>query len=51
MTGKTTMLATERWLMLPAQKALGFSANTTDPAEMDQVKQLLERDQAHAARL
>jgi len=40
-TGKTTMLATERWLMLPAQKALGFSANTTDPAEMDQVKQLL----------
>jgi spermidine/putrescine transport system substrate-binding protein len=40
-TGKTTMLATERWLMLPAQKALGFSANTTDPAEMEQVKQLL----------
>jgi spermidine/putrescine transport system substrate-binding protein len=40
-TGKTTMLATERWLMLPAQKALGFSVNTTDPAEMDQVKQLL----------
>ncbi len=40
-TGKTTMMATERWLMMPAQKALGFSVNTTDPAEMDQVKQLL----------
>lgn len=40
-SGKTTMLATERWLMLPAQKALGFSANTTDPDEMAQVKALL----------
>jgi spermidine/putrescine transport system substrate-binding protein len=40
-TGKTTMLATERWLMLPAQKALGFSVNTTDEGEMQQVKELL----------
>ncbi|HEX5016162.1 MAG TPA: spermidine/putrescine ABC transporter substrate-binding protein [Actinomycetes bacterium] len=41
--GKTTMLATERWLMLPAQKALGYSVNTTDEAEMEEVKnQLLE---------
>jgi spermidine/putrescine transport system substrate-binding protein len=40
-SGKTTALATQRWLMLPAQKALGFSANTTDEAEMEQVKQLL----------
>lgn len=41
--GKTTMLATDRWLMLPAQKALGFSANTTDEAEMEQVRdQLVE---------
>lgn len=39
--GTTTALPTDRWLMLPAQKALGFSANTTDPAEMDQVKELL----------
>ncbi|MGN6754660.1 MAG: polyamine ABC transporter substrate-binding protein [Intrasporangium sp.] len=39
--GKTTMLATERWLMLPAQKALGFSANSTDPAQLDQVKEKL----------
>lgn len=40
-SGKTTALFTTRWLMLPAQKALGFSANTTDPAEMEQVKTLL----------
>ena len=40
-SGRTTMLATERWLMLPAQKALGFSVNTTDPAEMEQVKEVL----------
>ena len=40
-SGKTTMMSTERWLMLPAQKALGFSVNTTDPAEMEQVKELL----------
>ena len=39
--GKTTMLATERWLMLPAQKSLGFSVNTTDEAEMEQVKNQL----------
>ncbi|MEZ5237406.1 MAG: spermidine/putrescine ABC transporter substrate-binding protein [Microthrixaceae bacterium] len=39
--GKITMLATERWLMLPAQKALGFSVNTTDEAEMEQVKEKL----------
>lgn len=39
--GKVTALATERWLMLPAQKALGFSANTTDEDEMEQVKQKL----------
>ncbi len=36
--GKTTMLATERWLMLPAQKLLGISANSTDEAEMAKVK-------------
>lgn len=40
---KVTMMATERWLFLPAQKALGFSANTTNPDEMNQVKaKLLE---------
>lgn len=39
--GKVTALATERWLMLPAQKALGFSANTKDEAEMEKVKEAL----------
>lgn len=39
--GKVTALATERWLMLPAQKALGYSANTTDEAEMEKVKEKL----------
>jgi spermidine/putrescine transport system substrate-binding protein len=39
--GKVTALATERWLMLPAQKALGYSVNTQNEAEMDEVKELL----------
>jgi spermidine/putrescine transport system substrate-binding protein len=39
--GKVTMLATERWLMLPAQRALGYSLNTQDEAEMGKVKDLL----------
>ncbi|MGV8969212.1 MAG: polyamine ABC transporter substrate-binding protein [Microbacteriaceae bacterium] len=38
-TGKTTMLATERWMALPALKANGFSVNTTDQAELDIVKE------------
>ncbi len=41
LAGKITMLSTDRWLLLPAQKALGFSANTTDEGEMQQVKELL----------
>ena len=41
-TGNTTMLATDRWMMLPAQKALGFSVNTTDDEELDQVAELLK---------
>jgi spermidine/putrescine transport system substrate-binding protein len=39
--GKVTMMGTQRWAVLPAQKALGFSVNTTDEGEMDQVKQLM----------
>ncbi|MCK5314750.1 MAG: extracellular solute-binding protein, partial [Anaerolineales bacterium] len=39
--GKTTMLQTDRWLLLPGQKALGYSANTTDPDEMAEVRDLL----------
>jgi spermidine/putrescine transport system substrate-binding protein len=41
--GKTTMLSTERWLALPALKSLGYSVNSDDPAELEEVKaQLLE---------
>ncbi|MEQ6901371.1 spermidine/putrescine ABC transporter substrate-binding protein [Nocardioides sp. YIM 152588] len=39
--GKVTMMGTQRWAVLPAQKALGFSANTTDEGEMEQVKELM----------
>ena len=35
------MMATDRWLLLPAQRALGFSVNTTDPDELAQVADLL----------
>lgn len=39
--GKVTTLATERWLMLPGQKLLGYSANTTNETEMAKVKDTL----------
>jgi spermidine/putrescine transport system substrate-binding protein len=39
--GKVTMMGTERWAVLPAQKALGYSVNTTDEAEMAEVKKLM----------
>lgn len=39
--GKITSLATERWLALPAQKALGFSVNTSSDDELAQIKDLL----------
>jgi spermidine/putrescine transport system substrate-binding protein len=41
LVGKVTMLQTDRWMMLPAQKSLGFSVNTTDEDELDQVADLL----------
>jgi len=44
--GKITMLATERWLMLPAQKLLGYSANTTNADEMAKVKEQLVKTKA-----
>ncbi len=40
--GKVTMMGTERWAMLPAQKALGYSVNTTDEAELAEVQDLME---------
>ena len=39
--GKVTMMGTERWAVLPAQKALGYSVNTTDPDEMAEVKDMM----------
>jgi spermidine/putrescine transport system substrate-binding protein len=39
--GKTTMLATDRWLMVPALLTLGMSVNETDPAKLDQAKAIL----------
>ena len=45
--GRVTMMATDRWLLLPAQKALGFSANTTDPEELEQVTELLIEAKDH----
>lgn len=45
--GKITMLATERWLMLPAQKALGYSINTTDSGEMAEVERVLVDARQH----
>ena len=39
--GKTTMLATDRWLLAAGQLADGFSVNETDPAKMEQVNNTL----------
>jgi spermidine/putrescine transport system substrate-binding protein len=39
--GKVTMMGTERWAVLPAQKALGYSVNTTDEQELAEVKDLM----------
>lgn len=40
--GKITMLATDRWLMLPALKVLGYSINTVNPAQLDRAAALLK---------
>ncbi|MEI5672868.1 MULTISPECIES: polyamine ABC transporter substrate-binding protein [unclassified Nocardioides] len=39
--GKVTMMGTERWAMLPALKALGYSVNTTDEDELAEAKELM----------
>jgi spermidine/putrescine transport system substrate-binding protein len=39
--GKTTMLATDRWLMAAGELAKGYSVNEADPAKLDEVKELL----------
>jgi spermidine/putrescine transport system substrate-binding protein len=44
---KITALATDRWLLLPALKVLGYSVNETDPAHLDQAKALLVESKKH----
>ncbi|QYX55988.1 spermidine/putrescine ABC transporter substrate-binding protein [Roseovarius sp. SCSIO 43702] len=39
--GKTTMLATDRWLLAAGQLAKGYSVNETDPDKMAEVRDLL----------
>ena len=39
--GKITMLKTDRWLMAAGLKALGYSVNSTDEAEVGKAKDLL----------
>jgi spermidine/putrescine transport system substrate-binding protein len=39
--GKTTMLKTDRWLMMPALLALGYSVNSVDEGEIAKAKALL----------
>ncbi|MFK8084027.1 MAG: spermidine/putrescine ABC transporter substrate-binding protein [Granulosicoccus sp.] len=39
--GKTTMLATDRWLLAAGQLALGYSVNETDETKMGEVRDLL----------
>jgi spermidine/putrescine transport system substrate-binding protein len=44
---KVTMMTTERWLALPALKALGFSVNTDDDKALDKAKELLLAAKPH----
>lgn len=41
LTGKITIMDEDRWLMLPALKALGYSTNSTDEAELAAAGDLL----------
>jgi spermidine/putrescine transport system substrate-binding protein len=38
--GKVTMIDEDRWILLPALKTLGYSANTTDEAELQEAADL-----------
>lgn len=40
-SGKTTMLATDRWLLAAGQLSLGYSVNETDADKMAEVRDLL----------
>lgn len=45
--GKVTMLATDRWLLLPALVKLGYSVNETDKAHMEQARDILIETKKH----
>ena len=40
--GRVTMLATDRWLFLPALKKLGYSANEQDEAKLEEAAEILK---------
>ncbi|GAA2318583.1 spermidine/putrescine ABC transporter substrate-binding protein [Nonomuraea roseoviolacea subsp. roseoviolacea] len=44
---KVTMMTTERWLALPALKALGYSVNTDKDDEIAKAKELLVKAKPH----
>ncbi|MFI6919290.1 spermidine/putrescine ABC transporter substrate-binding protein [Nonomuraea spiralis] len=44
---KVTMMTTERWLVLPALKALGYSVNTDKDEEIAKAKELLVSQKPH----
>jgi spermidine/putrescine transport system substrate-binding protein len=45
--GKMTMLGTDRWLLQPALLSLGYSINTTDPAEIEEAVAWTEEAKGH----
>ncbi|MBF8192000.1 spermidine/putrescine ABC transporter substrate-binding protein [Nonomuraea sp. K274] len=44
---KVTMMTTERWLALPALKALGYSVNTDKDDEIEKARELLMAQKPH----
>ncbi len=44
---KITALATDRWLLLPALKVLGYSVNETDEAKLNEARDLLIEAKKH----
>ncbi|GLX01336.1 spermidine/putrescine ABC transporter substrate-binding protein [Microtetraspora sp. NBRC 16547] len=44
---KYTLMTTERWMALPALKALSFSINTTDDGQIAKAKELLVKAKQH----
>jgi spermidine/putrescine transport system substrate-binding protein len=45
--GKMTMLGTDRWLLQPALLSLGYSINTTDPAQIEEAVAWTEEAKGH----